>query len=86
MKLITDKGELTLPANFSFEVEQNSAFFSEEGAASIAATIPATPKDQSSSDSPADWPGRIDMLIHFLLLFRRVFSRRRRTGGSCCHR
>lgn len=55
MKLITDKGELTLPANFSFEVEQNSAFFSEEGAASIAATIPATPKDQSK----LGFPGRL---------------------------
>ena len=39
MKLVTDKGELSLPTDFSFEVEQNSAFFSEDGAASIAATI-----------------------------------------------
>ncbi len=55
MKLVTEQGELSLPSNFSFEVEQNSAFFSEEGAASIAATIPATPSDQAK----LGFPGRI---------------------------
>lgn len=55
MKLVTENGELTLPTNFSFEIEQNSAFFSEEGAASIAATIPATPGDQAK----LGFPGRI---------------------------
>lgn len=45
MKLITEKGELTLPENFSFEVEQNSAFFSENGAATVGVTIPATSED-----------------------------------------
>lgn len=55
MKLVTENGELTLPANFSFDIEQNSAFFSEEGAASIAATIPATPQDQAK----LGFPGRI---------------------------
>lgn len=53
MRLVTDKGELTLPSDFSFEIEQNSAFFSEEGAASITATIPATPQDQSRLGFPA---------------------------------
>lgn len=52
MKLITDKGELTLPSDFSFEIEQNSAFFSEDGAASIAATIPATVSDQAKLGFP----------------------------------
>jgi len=52
MKLITDKGELHLPEGFSFEVEQNSAFFSEEGAASLAATIPATPDDLARLGNP----------------------------------
>lgn len=52
MKLVTDKGELTLPTDFSFEVEQNSAFFSEDGAASIAATIPATSSDQAKLGFP----------------------------------
>lgn len=45
MKLIIEKGELTLPENFSFEIEQNSAFFSENGAATVGATIPATTDD-----------------------------------------
>ena len=52
MKLVTEKGELTLPTDFSFEVEQNSAFFSEDGAASIAATIPATSSDQAKLGFP----------------------------------
>jgi len=52
MKLVTEKGELTLPSDFSFEIEQNSAFFSEDGAASIGATIPATPSDQAKLGFP----------------------------------
>ena len=53
MKLTTSSGELTLPADFSFEIEQNSAFFSEEGAASVAATIPATPSDKAKLGFPS---------------------------------
>lgn len=54
MKLVLiDRGELTLPSDFSFEIEQNSAFFSEEGAASIGATIPATPTDQAKLGFPS---------------------------------
>ena len=53
MKLTTPSGELTLPADFSFEIEQNSAFFSEEGAASVAATIPATPSDKAKLGFPS---------------------------------
>ena len=52
MKLIIDKGELTLPSDFSFEIEKNSAFFSEEGSSSIGATIPATPSDQAKLGYP----------------------------------
>jgi len=52
MKLITEKGEVHLPEGFSFEVEQNSAFFSENGAASLAATIPATPDDLDKLGNP----------------------------------
>ncbi|MBR3653257.1 MAG: hypothetical protein IKN60_04815 [Bacteroidales bacterium] len=52
MKLTVQKGELTLPENFSFEIEQNSAFFSSDGAASVAATIPATPADQEKLGFP----------------------------------
>lgn len=52
MKLTTPSGELTLPADFSFEIEQNSAFFSEDGTASVAATIPATPADKAKLGFP----------------------------------
>lgn len=52
MKLIVEKGELNLPEDFSFEIEQNSAFFSEDGTASVAATIPATSADLDKLEHP----------------------------------
>ena len=52
MKLTVPKGQLNLPEKFSFEVEQNSAFFSENGSASVAATIPATPADLEKLEFP----------------------------------
>ncbi len=52
MKLTVPKGELSLPSDFSFEVEQNSAFFSDDGARTIPATIPATPSDLAKLDFP----------------------------------
>lgn len=52
MKLKVSKGELTLPKDFSFDIEQNSAFFSGDGASSVAATIPATPADQAKLGYP----------------------------------
>lgn len=55
MKLYTDNGELTLPDDFSFEIIQNSAFFSEDGTTSIPATIPATPADHAK----LGWPVRL---------------------------
>lgn len=42
MKLITDKGELALPVDFQFDIEENNPFFSQEGAQSIPATLPLT--------------------------------------------
>lgn len=42
MKLITAKGELALPNDFSFTIEENSPFFSTEGSQSIPATLPAS--------------------------------------------
>ena len=42
MKLITEKGELALPIDFQFDIEENNPFFSQEGAQSIPATLPLT--------------------------------------------
>lgn len=70
MKLIVEKGELTLPEDFSFEIEQNSAFFSEDGAASIATTIPATPSDLAKLDHPT----RIARRTRFFNLFPAVLN------------
>lgn len=70
MKLKVEKGELTLPEDFSFEIEQNSAFFSEDGAASIAATIPATPADMEK----LGFPTRIARNNRYVNLFPAILS------------
>lgn len=70
MKLIVEKGELNLPEDFSFEIEQNSAFFSEDGAASVAATIPATPADLAKLDNPT----RIARSSRYVNLFPAILS------------
>ncbi len=51
MKLMTNNGELDLPADFSFEIELNNPFLSDEGDASIPATIPATPNNLKVLDN-----------------------------------
>jgi hypothetical protein len=65
MKLTVPAGQLTLPEGFSFEIEQNSAFFSDDGAASVAATIPATPSDLAKLEHPT----RIARSTRFANLF-----------------
>lgn len=70
MKLIVEKGELNLPEDFSFEIEQNSAFFSEDGTASVGATIPATPADLAKLDQPT----RIARNKRFMNLFPAILS------------
>ncbi|MBR5146432.1 MAG: hypothetical protein IKW54_02260 [Bacteroidales bacterium] len=51
MKLTTNNGELDLPVDFSFEVELNNPFFSDEGDSTIPATIPATPNNLKVLDN-----------------------------------
>lgn len=51
MKLMTINGELELPADFSFEIELNNPFLSDEGDASVPATIPATPNNLKVLDN-----------------------------------
>lgn len=70
MKLIVEKGELSIPEGFSFEIQQNSAFFSEDGAASVATTIPATPADLAKLDNPT----RIARRNRFVNLFPAMIS------------
>lgn len=52
MKLKVNKGELTLPDNFSFEIEHNNPFFSDDGTSSVTTTIPATPQDLANLEQP----------------------------------
>ena len=70
MKLTVEKGELALPADFSFEVEQNSAFFSDDGAATVPADIPATPEDRAR----LGFPSRIGRSSRFVNLFPAAIS------------
>lgn len=51
MKLMTNNGELDLPEDFSFEIELNNPFLSDEGDASVPATIPATPNNLKVLDN-----------------------------------
>ncbi|MBO6168497.1 MAG: hypothetical protein J6O51_00845 [Bacteroidales bacterium] len=70
MKLRVPNGDLNLPEGFSFEIEQNSAFFSDDGAASVAATIPATPADLAALERPT----RIARNTRFANLFPAILS------------
>lgn len=71
MKLKVAKGQLSLPSDYSFEVEQNSAFFSENGAASIAATIPATADNLARLDHPT----RVAQSGRFVNLFPAILAK-----------
>ena len=51
MKLVTLNGELDLPEDFSFEIELNNPFLSDEGDASVPASIPATPNNLKVLDN-----------------------------------
>ena len=42
MKLVTSSGEVMLPDDFSFEIEVNNPFFSDEGTASVPAVLPGS--------------------------------------------
>lgn len=70
MKLIVDKGELSLPEDFSFEIETNNSFFSDNGTSSVAATIPATPEDLAKLSQP----GRPGRNARFVNLFPAILS------------
>lgn len=62
MKLTTEHGELTLPAVFSFEIEQGSTFFSEDGTKSIPTVLPATDSDLAI----LGWPNRLARRSRFV--------------------
>lgn len=42
MKLITSKGQLALPNNFSFSVEKESPFYGDNGTATIPINLPVS--------------------------------------------
>ena len=62
MKLVTPKGELLLPADFSFSIEQNSPAFSNEGTQSIPVTLPSSQINMSALEFP-DRPGRVNKYV-----------------------
>lgn len=70
MKLSVPKGEISLPEDFAFDIEQNNAFFSDDGAASLPATIPATPDNLSK----LSYPTRIGRSTRFANIFDAILS------------
>lgn len=46
MRLMTEKGQLDLPADFTFEITQNSPAFSYEGTQSIPTTLPSSARNR----------------------------------------
>lgn len=52
MRLITSKGQLDLPADFSFSIEQQSPVFSREGTQSIPATVPTSVRNLEALGYP----------------------------------
>lgn len=52
MRLLTVKGQLDLPSDFSFTIEQNSPAFSPEGTQSIPVTVPPSSRNLQVLDFP----------------------------------
>lgn len=77
MKLTTERGELPLPEDFSFEIESNNPLFSDEGTASVPATIPP---DDDAFDllSRPERPGRSHRHVRIVpaVLQHGLFQRR----------
>lgn len=55
MKLTIGAGELSLPEDFTFDIESNHPFFSDEGTASIPVTIPASPENLEILEGPENF-------------------------------
>ena len=52
MNLRLQRGEISLPKDFRFDIQANNPFFSNEGSASVPATLPATPGNRRLLESP----------------------------------
>lgn len=62
MKISTSSGVLDIPQDFDFEIKANHPFFSDEGAASIPVTIPAT----IPNCILLGYPDRVDRATRFI--------------------
>lgn len=54
MKLTLKNGEIALPKDFAFQIQQNHPFFSQEGSKSVPATLPASSDNMKILGNPAD--------------------------------
>lgn len=57
MKLSVEGGEISLPEDFTFDIESNHPFFSDEGSSSVPVTVPASPENLRLLGSPDDVHG-----------------------------
>ncbi len=93
MKLQTERGNILLPSDFSFEITSNHPFFSDEGTASVPATLPPSAANLHVLDHPEDSFRRTRLLRKFpAVLSHGTFSKRcqmvisgasRKEGLSC---
>ena len=52
MRLYTEKGEFTLPEDFTLEMQANNPVFSDEGSSSVSFSLPATPENLEAAGRP----------------------------------
>ena len=52
MRLYTEKGEFTLPEDFTLDMQRNNPVFSDEGSASATFTLPATKENLEAAGRP----------------------------------
>ena len=77
MELTTENGSMILPEDFSFEIEVNNPFFSDEGTTSVPATLPAVLENLLNTGHP-ERPGRATRHIRTIpaTLRHGIFSRK----------
>lgn len=65
MKIITSKGQLDIPADYSITIEQSSPAFSHEGTQSLPIELPISDRNITTLDKPIRF-GRVDRFVRKL--------------------
>lgn len=73
MKLTLENGDLQLPGDFTFELQLNNPFFSDEGSSSIPATLPASQENLAVLGYPTRLGSSPKMRMYPAILSHGVF-------------